>query len=283
MVLGEPRFGYLPLRTIDSGEWVRIGLVSDTHLCCREERLDALHSQYDLFEKEKITTILHAGNIVDGYSPKINGASVICTGIDDQAQYVVDNYPSRKGVVTHFITANDHDAAWQGAKEGFNFGAYLSHVAETQGRQDLKYIGHVESDVEIKTHAKKSVIIRVAHPGGGCPYARSYVAQKVVESYEGGEKPNFLILGHHHVSNYLNERNIHVINMPGFQSQTIFGRTKRLRFEIGGAILEFKVNPEDGAVTRVRVEFNLYFDRTYYKTFLRSDKKLVKGHLVLTP
>jgi len=77
------------------------------------------------------------------------------------------------------------------------------------------------------------------------------------------------------------DRNVHVIGMPGFQDQTIFARTKRLRMEIGGAILEFKVNPYDGSVTRCRLEFNLFFDRGYYKPYLRSDAKLVKGHLII--
>lgn len=279
--LPAPRFGRLPLSVINSGDWLNFGLVSDTHLCCQEQRLDALQCQYDLFASEGITTVFHGGNIVDGYIPKINGASALETSIDGQCQYVIDNYPSRKGITTHFITGNDHEGWWQ--KEGFNFGAYLMFLAGNQGRTDLNYIGHVESDVEIHTGAKKNPIIRIAHPGGGCPYARSYVAQKVTESYEGGEKPSVLILGHHHVSNYLNERNIHVINLPGFQSQTIFGRTKRLRYEIGGAILQFKVNQADGAITRCRVEFNLFFDRTYYKKFLKSDAKVVKGHLIITP
>jgi predicted transcriptional regulator len=68
--------------------------------------------------------------------------------------------------------------------------------------------------------------------------------------------------------------------MPGFQDQTIFARKKRLRMEIGGAILSFKLNPE-GAITRCRVEFNLFFDRGYYRPFLESDAKILKGHLVI--
>lgn len=278
--LDDPAFGYLPLRIVDGSDWVRLGLVADTHLACRECRLDAIHSQYDLFKSEGITTVLHAGNMVDGYVPRINGASVICTGIDDQVQYVVDNYPKRAGITTHFITGDDHEGWWM--KEGFNWGGYMAYMAKDQGRTDLNYIGHVEADVEVKVKGcRGSSIIKVQHPGGGSSYARSYTGQKSVESFQGGEKPHILIQGHYHVSNYMNDRNVHVIGMPGFQDQTIFARKKRLRMEIGGAILEFKVNPEDGSITRLRVEFNMYFDRGYYRDFLRSDKKILKGHLVL--
>src|SRR5678815_602426 len=99
--LPRPKFGHLPLSVIDSDNWVRLGLVSDTHLCCREERLGELHNQYDLFAAEGIKEVFHAGNIVDGYVPKINGASVFNTTIDGQCQYVIDNYPKRNGMVTH--------------------------------------------------------------------------------------------------------------------------------------------------------------------------------------
>jgi hypothetical protein len=278
--LDAPDFGYLPLNTIDGSGWARFGLVADTHLACKECRLDSLHAQYALFRAEGVTTVLHAGNIVDGYVPRINGDSALETSIDGQVQYVIDNYPLVKNITTHFITGDDHEGWWQ--KEGFNFGAYLQYVAERERRTDLHYIGHVEADVEVKlAGTKKSVIIKVQHPGGGSAYARSYTGQKQVEAFQGGEKPAILVQGHYHVSNYMVDRNVHVIGLPGFQDQTIFARKKRLRMEIGGAILEFKVNPADGSVTRCRIEFNLFYDRGYYKPYLRSDAKLLKGHLII--
>lgn len=275
--LEKPDFGYLPLKFLNHKQWIRIGLVADTHLCCKEQRLDALHAQYDLFAAEGISTVLHAGNIVDGYIPRINGASVIVSGIDDQALYVVDNYPQRKGITTHFITGDDHEGWWQ--KEGFNFGAYLQAIAERNDRHDLRYLGHVEADVDVTT--KHGIVrIKVQHPGGGSAYSRSYVGQKQVEAFTGGEKPQILVQGHYHVSNYMVDRNIHVIGMPGFQDQTVFARKKRLRMEVGGAILSFTIT-EAGSVGRLSVEFNLVFDRGFYKAYLRSDKRLVKGHLIL--
>jgi hypothetical protein len=278
--LPKPEFGHLPLSVVDSGNFVELGLVADTHLACKEERLTELHTQYDLFETVGITSVFHAGNIVDGYIPKINGDSVYETSIDGQCRYVIENYPKRPGITTYFITGDDHEGWWM--KQGFNFGAYLSYLAKDAGREDLQYIGHVEADVEIKVPgAQHSTLLKIQHPGGGSAYARSYTGQKQVEAFEGGEKPAILVQGHYHVSNYMNDRNVHVIGMPGFQDQTIFARKKRLRMEVGGAILGFKVNPDDGAVTRCRVEFNRYFTRGYYKAYLQSDRDILKGHLVL--
>ena len=281
-LLKPPAFGRLPLEVINSGPWVEVGLVGDTHLASKEERLSELHTQYDLFKAEGITTVFHAGNIVDGYVPRINGGSVYETSIDGQCKYVIDNYPKRNKITTYFITGDDHEGWWQ--KEGFNFGGYLMYLAGLEGRKDLQYIGHVEADVEMRVKgARKSTIIKIQHPGGGSAYARSYAGQKQVESLEGGEKPDILVQGHYHVSNNMSERNVHVVSLPGFQDQTIFARKKRLRMEVGGAILGFKVNMDNGSVTRCRVEFNRYFTRGFYKKYLRSDAQVVKGHLILNP
>ncbi len=274
--LSSPPSGRLDIEILgDHGH--KFGLVSDTHLACKEERLKELHLQYDLFVKEKITKVFHAGNIVDGYAERLNGASVICSTVDGQVQYVIDNYPRRDGITTYFITGDDHESWFS---RGFNFGKYLMDEAIKQGRTDLVYIGHVEADVELRTPGG-SAIMKVQHPGGGSSYARSYTQQKTIESFEGGEKPAILIQGHYHVSNFMQDRNIYVVSMPGFQDQTIFARKKRLRMEVGGAIIEFWQNPHDGSVTRCKVEFNRYFDRGYYKAFIRSDASIVKGHLVI--
>lgn len=273
----KPSFGHIDMNVFDD-KWQKYGLVADTHLACKEERLDALHAVYDIFEKEGITHVFHAGNIVDGYVQKINGASVVTSTPDGQAQYVIDNYPQRDGITTHYITGDDHEGWW--IKDGFNWGAYLEMMAKKQGREDLHYLGHVEADIDFVAKKGKA-IMKVQHPGGGSSYARSYTGQKQVESFQGGEKPNILVQGHYHVNNYMMDRNVHVIGLPGFQDQTIFARKLKLRMEVGGSILRFKQNPEDGSIVRLQYELIPFFDRKYYQIYLRSDKKLVQGRLVI--
>lgn len=276
--LSKPTFGYIPIEVVlGQGDWVTVGIMGDTHLACKEERLDALHAIYDLYASEGITDVFHAGNMIDGYIQRLNGPSVLCSTVDDQTQYVVDNYPARKGITTHFITGDDHESWFM--RDGLNWGKMLEMWAKDQGRLDLHYLGHVEADIEFKSPVG-STIMKLQHPGGGSAYARSYTGQKQVESFQGGEKPQILVQGHYHVSNFMIERNVYVVSLPGFQDQTIFARKKKLRMEIGGAILQFKQSPEDGSVARLRIEFKEFFDRGYYKPFLRSDARLVKGHLV---
>ena len=153
-------------------------------------------------------------------------------------------------------------------------------TAAKQGRNDLHYLGHVEADIDLVTRGGKS-IMKVQHPGGGSAYARSYTGQKQVEAFQGGEKPQILVQGHYHVNNYMMDRNVHVISLPGFQDQTVFARKKRLRMEVGGSILHIKQNPDDGSVVRLHYELIPFFDRKYYQSYLRSDKKLVQGRLVI--
>lgn len=273
-------FGSIPLEVFDGDAWTKIGLVADTHLASHFERLDALNAQYDLFAREGVTDVFHAGNIVDGYIPRINGGSVYETTVDGQALYCARVYPQRPGITTHFITGDDHEGWWQ--KEGFNFGAYLQMVCERMGRTDLKYIGHVEADVELRCGEFVNRM-KIQHPGGGSAYARSYKGQKMVESFQGGEKPTILVQGHYHVSGYSFDRNVHIIGMPGFKDQDIFGRKQHLRYEIGGVILEFKMSSKTGAITRMRPEFTLYFDRGFYKKFLASDTQLRgEPHVIYT-
>lgn len=277
IALARPAFGKLSLSLFGS-KWHRVGLIADTHLACKEQRIEELHASYDLFAREGIRTVLHAGNIVDGYVEKLNGDSVITPTRDGQAQYVLDHYPQRKGIVTHFITGDDHEGWW--IKQGHNWGRDLHLLAQDSGRQDLRYLGHVEADIEFRAPSGKTCVCKVQHPGGGSSYARSYTGQKQVEAFEGGEKPAILIQGHYHVSNYMQDRGVHVVSMPGFQDQTIFARKHRLRMEVGSGIMEF-TQDANGAVARFRLEWQRYFTRSYYRAFLTSDAKCIKGHLVV--
>jgi len=71
----------------------------------------------------------------------------------------------------------------------------IEDEAKRNGRNDLIFIGHMERDIEYK-QAKGSSIIRVIHAGGGSAYAVSYTSQKYVESLQGGEKPQIVLVGH---------------------------------------------------------------------------------------
>jgi len=239
----------------------KFGVVSDNHLNSIHERLDVLNALYDIFEKEGIEIVLNAGNWIDGEA-KFNRYEIKNRGIDRQIGYFVDNYPQRKGMVTKFIAGDDHEG-WYWQREGVNIGEYAQMRAEKIGRTDLEYIGYVESDVVLQLPQGKTTI-KVMHPGGGTAYALSYTPQKIIESFQGGEKPNILILGHYHKAEYIIYRDVHTIQAGCTQDQTTFMRKKRIAAHLGGWIIEFSTS-NDGAVHEFKPSFYSFFNQSYYE------------------
>lgn len=90
-------------------------------------------------------------------------------------------------------------------------------------------------------------------------YALSYRLQKIVESIEGGTKPNMIIAGHDHKSLYLpNLRNIQALAAGCIQHQTPWMRRKKLAAYCGFWIVELCIR--DGKIIKVRPEWTmLYF------------------------
>jgi hypothetical protein len=239
----------------------RFGVTGDNHLCSRYERLDVLNALYDLFEGEGITRVFNTGNWIDGEA-RFNKHDLKVHGLDNQLNYWIDNYPQRPGVVTEYITGDDHEG-WYTQREGINVGKYAERKARDAGREDLVFLGHMEADI-ILPAPNGQTVVRVLHPGGGSAYAISYTSQKIVESYTGAEKPNILLDGHYHKAGYNYIRGVHVVQTACTQDQTPFMRKKRLAAHLGGWIIEFSVD-EQGAITRFKKEFIPFYDKGYYE------------------
>lgn len=246
-----------------SGAWRRIGFVTDTHLGSRYAREDVLHAAYDLFAKEGIKLVLHAGNIIDGYCKRINHYDLLpgLTGYTAQVNYLLDRYPHRDGIETWFITGDDHEGWWI-SEVGINIGEYIELKARQRGRTDLKFIGHIEADLELKA-PRGSGWLKVMHPGGGTAYATSYSLQKTTEAFQGGEKPHILLAGHYHKFNHDFPREVHVVQGGCVQDQTPFMRKKKLQAHVGFSIIEFHQSPT-GEINRFRVEWINFYDRGFY-------------------
>lgn len=233
---------------------VKIGVLGDTQLGSNYERLDVLHALYDLYEKEGITKVFHAGDLIDGeqiYSGHEYEVKVV--GADKQIQHTIENYPKKENIVTYFISGN-HDLVYY-KRMGYDIGRGFL----TQTRSDMKYLGPEEADFDLYAgdvnKRKIPVKFRLFHPGGtGSAYAISYRSQKIIESYGGGEKPGILAIGHLHKASYFFVRNVHAIQVGCCQSQTRFMRNRAIQAHIGGFILEFNID-ENGTITRFKNEF----------------------------
>lgn len=245
------------------GKPVTFGVVSDTHVCSHSQRLDVLEAAYDTFAEMGITKVFHAGNILDGEF-KFNRYELYAHGVHDQCSYLADHYPQRDGITTYFITGECHEGWWQ--KDcGLRIGWYIQNWAEERGREDLVNIGHVEQDVLFE-RPHGTFRLRLIHPGGGTPYALSYPSQKMVESFQGGEKPQAMIMGHYHKFDMVYPREVLCL-MPGcVQDQTTFMRKKKLGAHVGFCICTIGARI-DGTLGRFGVEWVPFYDRRYHQKF----------------
>lgn len=219
---------------------MKFGIVSDSHMGSIYQQVQHLHAMYDLFVHEGITTVYHAGDIVEGSYPNRPGhnAEVFIISADQQVKNVVENYPRRDGITTHFISGN-HDHTYLKAA-----GHDVGHAIAAQ-RDDLIYYGPNEAKFQLTPKFRMDMI----HPGDGSSYALSYAIQKTIESLAVNDLPQFLVVGHHHKSIYLNTRGIHAIEAGTFQAQSSWMKGKRLAAHVGGWIITIHFDKE-GRATR---------------------------------
>lgn len=253
----------VPTLKSDADGWYKIGVVSDTHLCSKQERLAELRDFYRILEANGVQTVLHSGNYIDGEA-SFNKHELIVHGMDAQLEYLGTHYPTYPGVTTYAVSGDDHEG-WLAQREGVDIGRYAEDVMRRGGRADWKNLGYMEAFLPLE-HAVsgKRSMYHVIHPGGGSSYAVSYTSQKLVEAYEGGSKPAIAQIGHFHKAEYLHTRNVHCVQAGCFLDQTIFARKKRLTFTIGGWILQFRQNEDTGAIEEFVTYFKSYYDRGYY-------------------
>lgn len=266
----------LDVKKMSTG-FYRFGAVGDNHMGSKYERADVLEALYDLFESEGIKVVYNTGNWIDGEA-RFNKHDLNVHGMDNQIRHFVQNYPQRKGITTYFIAGDDHEG-WYTQREGVDIGRYAEFIAREEGRKDLVYLGYMEADVHIKAKNGETVV-RVLHPGGGSSYATSYSIQKIVESYQGGEKPHVLLAGHYHKADYLYYRGVHCVQTGTTQDQSPFMRKKKLAAHLGGWIIEFH-NDDNGAITRFKQEFIPFYDNSYYKKWSYKFNERTKSAKIL--
>lgn len=216
-----------------SGPSYRFGVVADTQLGSRYQQLTHLYTFYSIIARRRINTVFHCGDLVDG--EKIYRGQeyeIFCHGADAQRDYAIAHYPKRKSVST-FIISGNHDQSFH------KVAGYNIVKAICQQRGDMVYLG---DDVAFYELGNLPVRIMLMHARGGVPYARSYRMQKIVEQLAGGTKPHFLFMGHLHVMDLMQYRNVQAVTMPCFQGQTPYLAAKGLNPEVGGLIVTFQVD-----------------------------------------
>lgn len=258
---GPVKQGYDPLMW--QGTKFKFAFTSDNHLCNKNSREDVLNTLYDIFEDEGIRVVYNGGNWIDG-EHRWNKNELFVFGATNQLKYCARNFPHREGIITKFVAGDDHEG-WYAQREGVDVGDYLvRHRKEDFNYDDFHYLGYAEADILLSDpDMEHKSFLRVIHAGGGTAYATSYTSQKIVESYQGGEKPTILLIGHYHKVDYCMPREVHCVQMATTCEQTLFMRKNKIKAELGGGIVEGRIAP-DGTVNRIKVEYITFFDKGFY-------------------
>ena len=229
------------------GEHIRVGIVSDTHLGANEQALEELELAYDMFVSEGVSQVWHAGDWGTGVGMfRTHHAESQVHTLDQQVQYLVENYPSRPGIVTRGISGN-HDIEGDAGRVGFDIAA--AFAAE---RDDIDYLGVY--DAWIETRPDTGRYIHLLHGAGGMSYSWSYKAQKLVDGYPSARKPGLLIVGHWHVRGSVRARDVEVLWPGCFEWQSPFLKRLGLQASVGFHILDMTVG-DDGTIVRFRPEW----------------------------
>lgn len=231
----------------NGGKEIILGIVSDTHLGHQSEGLKELNKAYDYFKQLGIDTVLHIGDVTDGWYQN-RPTSIFeqhSVGFQNQLNYVVENYPKRKGIKTYFITGN-HDYT-----HTRNGGADIGQVL-SQYRDDMIYMGHNFARYKLSDKANISMI----HPTDGSTRTLSYRIQEVIDRnmHRRGE---IMLLGHYHKYVNVFYKGVYGYTLPGFEHLTDFQVNNNLTADVGCIVLRIKLN-DDGTIKTLSTELVIY-------------------------
>ena len=244
----------------DGTDVLRFAIMGDTQFGSKYAQITHLHNFYDLCEKEGVHNVYHTGDITDGLKMRPGHEyELYLISADEMRDDVVQNYPKRNGITTHFITGN-HDASIY-KHVGYDIGQAIANL-----RPDLRYLGRDCAVINLTPNCT----LELRHPWDGTAYALSYKIQKMIEAMESDSKPNILAVGHYHKSEYIFYRNVHALQTGCFQGQTPFTRGKGISVHTGGFIVTIHVD-KDGTIRRFIPEFV-----PFYKT-ITDDYKNFKN------
>jgi hypothetical protein len=125
-----------------------------------------------------------------------------------------------------------------------------------QAVPEYEFLGEDQARVQFET-PNGTFTLGLLHPGGGSSYALSYRPQKIIESLEGGSKPNMLAIGHHHKAEMLpSYRNVCGVQVGTFERQTPFMARQGLAAHVGGWVIEVHVGE---GCNRIKGEFVAFY------------------------
>jgi len=243
VIFNEPRKGTEIDFETGNSDYIKFGIVSDTHFGSKYQQLTALYDFYNRCKSEDVQVVFHAGDWVAGRGIyKGQEYDNFLHSMKEQREYLMEKYP-RTGIKTIGITGN-HDESWTSLT-----GDSLINLA-AQTRDDIEIVAEYQAFVNFNGFK-----VCLYHPDGGQAYAISYKLQKLVESFTAENLPDIVIMGHFHQKEYVTIRNVECFQAACFESQTPYEVRRNLHPVIGGWIVE--IFREDNKI-QVQTKFVKY-------------------------
>lgn len=236
--------------TVSKSNTILFGLTGDRHYGSLHNDSAAIKAFYDYAKRQGVKQVFDAGDITEGHKIyRGQEFEVRDLGYEAQVNRLVKEAP--RSIETYFITGN-HDASFR------NLAGAAMGKDINQRIPNYHFLGEMYARHIWKT-PNGPVALDLLHPDGGTAYAISYKTQKIVESLEGGTKPDVIGIGHFHKAEMLPMyRNVAAFQTGTFQHQTEFMRRKGSQAHVGGWIVEVKIGPKKATKT-IRAEFVAFY------------------------
>lgn len=213
------------------GDVITFGAFTDTHLGSIYTDPEMINIAFDVFDKNNVEFIIHAGDVHEGLSHR-PGHMYECSHIGYSAQLEHSREIFSKWTKTPiYMIAGNHDL-WGVKAAGF-------HVVKElcRGQENLYYLGDHEGNIDVN-----GAIIKLWHGEDGSSYAFSYRIQKIIESFTVGSEPDIFVCGHTHKSLYMFDRDIHCVSAGALQKQSGWMRSKRASSHTGFYVIKMCVS-----------------------------------------
>jgi len=230
-----------------------IAIISDTHLGSEAEHLDELHDFYDRCTQHGVEHVFHCGDISDGWKVHqghLNEIKEEAAGWGNLRDYVVENYPQRDGITTHFVEGN-HDNKFYN-RHNIHFGKLLA-----QDRDDLHYCGNSQATFDFDRNGE--ITLELIHPSGGKPYTTGYRLQTLYRERNVDERPTIAAVGHLHGMMYADTEGVRGFYAGAWKGTTTYGKRKGHQAKIGGWILDLEI--QDGFLKGMTMHEQRYPER----------------------
>lgn len=248
---------------------IKLGLVSDTMFGSKYQQLTILNDIYSKLYDFGARDFIHLGDISIGiYTGKkaIYNESIFAHGLEEQKDYIADNYPYIKGVQTLFLTG-EKDLTHMSGKNKIDIGRAID-----KEREDLIYLGPNQCEIDVNgitINAQHSISKRDQ------PLTVSYRAQEAIRVMRSEDKVDFLFQGHNFQSQSFKMRGIDVTTVPSVIATTPEMGDKGLSNVVGAWYIEFDI--EGGKVENIK-KISLPYYKTIEDDYLTAKSlKKVRG------